>query len=87
MTTAQVVETSVNNSFSEDYSHPEDHSRQTTDTPGLKTFTNSLQCEDYVRRQIWPSRSHERKKQSRQQGIVAQIEVIKARFRSLFRQI
>ena len=62
MTTAQVVETSVNNSFSEDYSHPEDHSRQTTDTPGLKT----LVCEDYVRRQIWPGRSHERKKQSRQ---------------------
>ena len=30
MTTAQVVETSVtNNSLSEDYSHPDDHTRQT----------------------------------------------------------
>ena len=36
MTTAQVVETSVtNNSLSEDYSHPDDHTRQTTDTPGF----------------------------------------------------
>ena len=47
MTTAQVVETSVtNNSLSEDYSHPDDHTRQTTDTPGFKPFTNSL-SEDY----------------------------------------
>ena len=31
MTTAQVIETSVtNNSLSEDYSHPDDHTRQTT---------------------------------------------------------
>ena len=43
MTTAQVVETPVtNNSPSEDYSHPDDHTRQTTDTPGFKPFTNSL---------------------------------------------
>ena len=40
MTTAQVVEASVtNNSLSEDYSHPDDHTRQTTDTPGFKPFT------------------------------------------------
>ena len=47
MTTVQVVELSVtNNSLSEDYSHPGDHTRQTTDTPGFKPFTNSL-SEDY----------------------------------------
>ena len=28
MTTAQVVETSVTNSLSEDYSHPDDHAKQ-----------------------------------------------------------
>ena len=34
MTTTQVVKTSViNNSLSEDYSHQDDHTRQTTDTP------------------------------------------------------
>ena len=43
--------------------------------------------ERLVRRQIWPSWSHERRKQSRQQGIVAQIDLIKAWIRSLFRQI
>ena len=43
--------------------------------------------ERLVRRQIWPSWSHERRKQSHQQGIVAQIDLIKAWIRSLFRQI
>ena len=38
MTTAQVVEMSVctNSSLSEDYSHLDDHTRQTTDTPGFE---------------------------------------------------
>ena len=36
MTTAQVVETLVTkNSVFEDYSHPDDNTRQTTDTPGF----------------------------------------------------
>ena len=38
MTSAQVVETSVNvtnNSPSRDYSHPDDQTTQTTETPGL----------------------------------------------------
>ena len=40
MTTAQVVEMSVtNNSLSKDYPHPDNHTRQTTDTPGFKPFT------------------------------------------------
>ena len=41
MTTAQVVETSVTitNSSFQNYTHPDDHTRQTTDTPGLKPFT------------------------------------------------
>ena len=40
MTSAQVVETSVtNNSPFQDYSHPDDHTRRTTDTPGFKPFT------------------------------------------------
>ena len=39
MTTAQVVEKLVtNNSLFEDYPHPDDHSRQITDTPGFKPF-------------------------------------------------
>ena len=42
MTSAQVVETSVNvtnNSPSRDYSHPDDLTTQTTETPGFKPFT------------------------------------------------
>ena len=41
MTTAQVVETSVTviNSSCQNYTHPDDHTRQTTDTPGFKPLT------------------------------------------------
>ena len=40
MTSAQVVETSVtNNSSSQNYTHPDDHTIRTTDTPGFKPFT------------------------------------------------
>ena len=41
MTTAQVVETSVTvtNSSFQNYTHPDDHTRQTTDTLGFKPFT------------------------------------------------
>ena len=40
MTSAQVVETSVtNNSSFQNYSHPDDHTIRTTDTPGFKPFT------------------------------------------------
>ena len=41
MTTAQVVETSVTvaNSSFQNYTHLDDHTRQTTDTPGFKPFT------------------------------------------------
>ena len=40
MTSAQVVETSVtNNSSFQNYSHADDHTIRTTDTPGLKPFT------------------------------------------------
>ena len=43
MTTAQVVETSAtNNSLSKDYPHPDDHSKQITDTPGFKPFTSGF---------------------------------------------
>ena len=41
MTTTQVVKTSVavtNRSF-QNYTHVDDHTRQTTDTPGFKPFT------------------------------------------------
>jgi len=39
MTSTQVVETSVtnNNSF-QNYPHPDDHTIQTTDTPGFQPF-------------------------------------------------
>ena len=38
MTSAQVVETSVTvtNSSFQNYTHPDDHTRQTIDTPGFK---------------------------------------------------
>ena len=42
ITSAPVVETSVNvnnNSSFQNYTHPDDHKRQTTDTPGFKPFT------------------------------------------------
>ena len=41
MTTAQVVEMSVTvtNSSFQNYTHPDDHTTQTTDTPGFKPFT------------------------------------------------
>ena len=41
MTTAEVVETSdtVTNSSFQNYTHPDDHTRQTTDTPEFKPFT------------------------------------------------
>jgi len=43
MTSAQVVETSVtNNSSFQNYTHPDDHTIRTTDTPGFKPFT--MQC-------------------------------------------
>ena len=41
-TSAQVVETSVivnNNSSFQNYTNPDDHTQQTTDTPGFKPFT------------------------------------------------
>ena len=40
MTSAQVVETSVtNNSSFQNYTHPDDHTIGTTDTPGFKPIT------------------------------------------------
>ena len=44
MTTAQVIETSVTvtNSSFQNYTHPDDHISQTTDTPGFKPFTMEL---------------------------------------------
>ena len=40
MTSAQVVETSVtNNSSFQNYTHPDDHTIRTTDTPGFKPFS------------------------------------------------
>ena len=43
-TTSQVVETSVTvtKSSFQDYTHPDDHTRQTTVTPGFKPFTTLL---------------------------------------------
>ena len=50
MTSAQVVETSVNvtsNSPSQDYTHPDDHNLPNYDmTPGFKPFTLSIPCQD-----------------------------------------
>ena len=43
MITAQAVETSVtNNSLSEDYPHPDDHTRQAFHIPGLKPFSTAV---------------------------------------------
>ena len=47
MTSAQVVETSVtNNSSFQNYTHPDDHTIRTTDTPGFKPFTIIKTLED-----------------------------------------
>ena len=48
MTSAQVVEKSVivnNNSSFQNYTNPDDHTQQTTDTPGFKTFTGYIPVE------------------------------------------
>ena len=50
MTSAQVVETSVtNNSSSQNYTHPDDHTIRTTDTPGLKPFTKSQEWYQFMK--------------------------------------
>ena len=48
MTTAQVVETlvTVTNSSLQNYTHWDDHTRQTTDTPGFKPFTTNYIMEN-----------------------------------------
>ena len=52
MTSAQVVETSVtNNSSFQNYPHPDDHTIQTTDTPGFKPFTMKRLLLDNGRRE------------------------------------
>ena len=48
MTFALVVETSsvtVTNSSFQNYTHPDDHTRQTTDTPGFKPFVMNQDVE------------------------------------------
>ena len=56
MTSARVVETSVNvtNNSPRDYSHPDDQTTQTTETPGFKPFTVSFEglhtLEDFIYR-------------------------------------
>jgi len=48
MTSAQVVEMSVtNNSSFQNYTHPDDHTIRTTDTPGFKPFT--VKCPIYYK--------------------------------------
>ena len=49
MTTAQVVETSVTvtNSSFQNYTHPDDHTTRTTDTPGFKPFTIQKQIQKH----------------------------------------
>ena len=65
MTSAQVVETSVtNNSSFQNYSHPDDHTIRTIDTPGFKPFTKRLSKARqifYRLRRIWDSGQISRK--------------------------
>ena len=53
MTTAQVVETSVTvtNSSFQNYTHPDDHTTRTTDTPGFKPFTKNTNIKLYLNSQ------------------------------------
>ena len=45
MNSAQVDETSVTkNSSFKNYTHPDDHTIRTTDTPGFKPFTTNNKC-------------------------------------------
>ena len=56
MTSAQVVETSVtNNSSSQNYTHPDDDTIRTTDTPGFKPFTISQHCCVQHVARVWPA--------------------------------
>ena len=58
MTSAQVVETSVNvtnNSPSRDYSDPDDQTTQTTETPGFKPFTVIPEIDKYLKQQCFAS--------------------------------
>ena len=51
MTSAQVVETSVivnNNSSFQNYTNPDDHTQQTTDSPGFKPFTVLILLEQKI---------------------------------------
>ena len=51
MTSAQVVETSVtNNSSFQNYTHPDDHTIRTTDTPGFKPFTMIIKIADTAKK-------------------------------------
>ena len=63
MTSAQVVETSVNvtsNSPSQDYTHPDDHNLPNHDmTPGFKPFTVLLfGCRELLRKQRKRGQKH-----------------------------
>ena len=53
-----VTPTQSPTSLSEDYSHPDDHTRQTTDTPGFKLFTTNVKLPcvdgDYFYKWVFP---------------------------------
>ena len=57
MTSTQVVETSVaNNSSFQNYSHPDNHTIRTTDTPGFKPFTMKVVMVAKTEKQTKPDR-------------------------------
>ena len=62
MTTAQVAETSVTatNSSFQNYAHPDDLTRQTTDTPGFKPFTTFTKLSQYSATDITRGRLEEK---------------------------
>ena len=64
MTTAQVVETSVTvtNSSFQNYTHLDDHTRQTTDTPGFKPFTTATSVPTNVKTTVAVTTTSEKKK-------------------------
>ena len=53
-----VTPTQSPTSLSEEYSHPDDHTRQTTDTPGFKLFTTNVKLPcvdgDYFYKWVFP---------------------------------
>ena len=71
MTTAQVVETSVTvtNSSFQNYTHQDDHTTRTTDTPWFKPFTKKQLCRALQKLTVLSEAGHEAKTSTQGVGV------------------